>query len=480
MFHTRGPYVTQAVWHSPPQVPSGWCRPGDASPPLTARGQGGQSTPPASARMTGITGMTAVSPELTQLTGRQNLLHQSPQIRSARMGQVGQVGQVTLRKSPVERVLVSKEITQTFRSPEISLPGDGRLLQTVQGLQTQEPQKVSQIQAPSWPSVSATADLAAVASASFNEFSRKTTSTTDIPLSQVAAAKLPSESLLRPQESSLLRGGLDIDSGGDAPSPEELPPWKPSKVIPAPLLADLDQQMFSESPEPKEICWTPSFKSLARLPDRPETEELVGGKVEEVEEVVPEIPEAPVASEPPLVSLVISETQVVSETPVVSLAPPLLLSVPSMLVPSETKPSRTSMAPTVHDAVCEDDFDSENEEERLETEDDAEQAQESQATDSTDMNETMLREISDLQAALQKERAEKDELAALQKQTAERLNTCEVQMAQQMAQMEQELKKSHAERDALRRRLQETAEQHVELTKRLRDWDYKSAQQNDA
>lgn len=423
-------------------------------------------------------GMTAVSPDLTQLGRNQNLLHQSPPIRSART--VGQVGQVSLRKSPVERVLVSKEITQTFRSPEISLPGDGRLLQTVPGLQTQESQKVSQIQAPSWPSVSATADLAAVASASFNEFSRKTPSATDIPLSQVAAAKLPSsESLLRPQESSLLRilssgcGGLDIDSGGDAPSAEELPPWKPSKVIPAPLLADLDQQMFSESPEPKEICWTPSFKSLARLPDR-QTEELVEKEVkqveqvEEVEEVVPEILEAPVVSEPPVVSLVISETPVVSEIPVVSLAPPLLLSVPSMLVPSETKPSRTSMAPTVHDAVCEDGFDSENEEERLETEDDAEQAQESQATDSTDMNETMLREISDLRAALQKERAEKDELAALQKQTAERLNTCEVQMAQQVAQMEQELKKSRAERDALRRRLQETAEQHVELTKRLR------------
>ena len=124
------------------------------------------------------------------------------------------------------------------------------------------------------------------------------------------------------------------------------------------------------------------------------------------------------------------------------------------------------MAPTVHDAVCEDGLDSEEKEERYAEIEDVEQAQESQATDSTDVNEAVLREVSELRAALQKERAEKDEIAALQQQTAEKLNSCEAEMAQ----MEQELKKSRAERDALRRRLQETAEQHVELTKRLRSW----------
>jgi len=242
---------------------------------------------------------------------------------------------------------------------------------------------------------------------------------------------------------------------GDAPSPEELPPWRPSKVIPP--LAELEvpqvPQSMSESPEAREICWTPSFKSLVAWPSH-ECEELVHQEVPK--DQGPESPESPESPEGP-------EGAEGPEGPE-GLGPQQSEELPGS---TDAKPSRISMAPTVHDAVCEDGLDSEEEkEERYAEIEDVEQAQESQATDSTDVNEAVLREVSELRAALQKERAEKDEIAALQQQTAEKLNSCEAEMAQ----MEQELKKSRAERDALRRRLQETAEQHVELTKRLRSW----------
>ena len=256
------------------------------------------------------------------------------------------------------------------------------------------------------------------------------------------------------EESSMLRvlsptwAGAQSTDTGDAPSPEELPPWRPSKVIPA--LAELEvpqvPQSMSESPEAREICWTPSFKSLVAWPSH-ECEELVHQEVPKDQgPESPESPESPEGPEGPE-----GPEQRSEELPGAT----------------DAKPSRISMAPTVHDAVCEDGLDSEEEkEERYAEIEDAEQAQESQATDSTDVNEAVLREVSELRAALQKERAEKDEIVALQQQTAEKLSSCEAEMAQ----MEQELKKSRAERDALRRRLQETAEQHVELTKRLRSW----------
>ena len=228
---------------------------------------------------------------------------------------------------------------------------------------------------------------------------------------------------------------------GDAPSPEELPPWRPKES---------PETVESES---REICWTPSFKSLVGWPSHTQVEVNLQQEVTEVAET------------------------------------------------ADTKP-RISMAPTVHDAVCED-LDSEDEEneeievieDRYDEAEDAAQVQKSQASqtsqtsqtsqasqacqasagDSTEVNEAALRELVELRAALQKERAQKEDLEKqlLQmqqqiqqkdQQTAEKLNSCEAQMTQ----MEQELKKSRAERDALRRRLQETAEQHVELTKRLR------------
>lgn len=217
-----------------------------------------------------------------------------------------------------------------------------------------------------------------------------------------------------------------------------------------PPLVDTELPESPGHPGPREICWTPSFKSLVVWPSREESIEVPvlqdqGAHVEPVELPMPERPDHPEAPEAPEAAM-----------------PPEV----------DEKPSRFSMAPTVHDAVCEDGFESEDEKDEkeeedryAETEDAEQQAQESQASESTDVNEAALREISDLRAALENERAEKDEMRTLQRQTEERLSSCEGQLAQ----MEQELNKSRAERDALRRRLQETAEQHVELTKRLRN-----------
>eukprot|EP00438_Fugacium_kawagutii_P026318 Skav227418 [mRNA] locus=scaffold950:181956:184462:- [translate_table: standard] len=338
----------------------------------------------------------------------------------------------------------------------MTLPADGRLLKTAQAVpqehivqKMQSVQSVQSVQSPSssWSNMPAPppelANLAAVASASFNEASRVAPSTPadliSIPLSQ-------DPPMLRSLSPSWT--GEDNETG-DAPSPEEVPPWRPSKVMcEAPSLVE-PPLVDTELPEsPREICWTPSFKSLVVWPSREESIELQvvdqGAHVEQPTERPPELPDQPEAPE------------------------------------IDEKPSRVSMAPTVHDAVCEDGFESEDEEDENDEKDekeeeeedrdaeteDAEQAQESQASESTDVNEAALRgEISDLRAALENERAEKDELRTLLRQTEERLSSCEGHLAQ----MEQELNKSRAERDALRRRLQETAEQHVELTKRLRN-----------
>ncbi|CAJ1385935.1 unnamed protein product [Effrenium voratum] len=122
------------------------------------------------------------------------------------------------------------------------------------------------------------------------------------------------------------------------------------------------------------------------------------------------------------------------------------------------KPSRVSMAPTVHEAVCED-LEEEEEEE------DDERQQRAVPEDQDVANEELLRsELAELREAVARELTARAELEALHRQTAERLSSCEAQRAQ----MAKELRSSKAERDGLRRQLQETSERHVELARRLR------------
>eukprot|EP00913_Durusdinium_trenchii_P000861 g800.t3 len=199
-----------------------------------------------------------------------------------------------------------------------------------------------------------------------------------------------------------------------APNPEEVPLWNSSETSRSPNpFDDGDEQAF-ESPEPKEICWTPSFTSL---------------KEKSFEENVLE-------------------------------------------KSFEAKPSRVSLAPTVHEAVSE--MDLEGDEGYLGNDVEPEQVQEDgQMTKAmpdvshascNDQVSALLREISELRAAAVEEVKTRTELEALQHQTAEQLSSCQTQVAQ----MAQELKKSKAERDYLKSRLEETSENLVELTKRLR------------
>ena len=205
MYAPRG-YVTQAVWHSPqPQLgATAWSRPGDASPPTTARlgpsgplRPSGHSTPPASARVVTVTprcelisSVGPVSPVAPVGSGRTLLQTLQPGHVNGRVGKV-------VWKTPEQ---AHKEIPQ-IKSPEIRLPGEGRLLQTAQTIQTTVVEPPPKVQSPSssWPSMPAPqpdlAHLASVAAASLSDTSRTAKAPVEavsIPLSQVAAAKLPS------------------------------------------------------------------------------------------------------------------------------------------------------------------------------------------------------------------------------------------------------------------------------------------------
>ncbi|CAK8998254.1 Dynein axonemal heavy chain 7 (Axonemal beta dynein heavy chain 7) (Ciliary dynein heavy chain 7) (Dynein heavy chain-like protein 2) (hDHC2) [Durusdinium trenchii] len=351
MIQFNGSYVTQAVWRSPiPARHAVQYRSGDASPPLTARLS--PSTPPPSARIRNVHGPVTTSSWSEQLS----YSNRTVSVKSA-------------------------ETAKTCVPPVVSLTrGQGPV--TYQRVQPKIATEVPT--GPCGPAIKNRLDGFSVKAPPEPE--------------AVSSAPLPGE---------------EAGNSG-APNPEEVPLWNSSETSRSPNpFDDGDEQAF-ESPEPKEICWTPSFTSL---------------KEKSFEENVLE-------------------------------------------KSFEAKPSRVSLAPTVHEAVSE--MDLEGDEGYLGNDVEPEQVQEDgQMTKAmpdvshascNDQVSALLREISELRAAAVEEVKTRTELEALQHQTAEQLSSCQTQVAQ----MAQELKKSKAERDYLKSRLEETSENLVELTKRLR------------
>jgi len=243
----------------------------------------------------------------------------------------------------------------------------------------------------------------------------------EMRLSQVAAALLPPASQA---------GGRDAGPFEPfAPAPEEVPLWRSCQTTP-PVLLDATNAN-------QEIAWTPSFTTLAHL--RPQ------GAIEPA----PQSPEA--------------TTEDTSS-------------------PQEDKPSRASMAPTVHDAVCTDDEESEAQGSPDSAEEippwaamplaaEPRQASKEGALEPVEPAEAqpqvppeLLSELEELRQSLAVERAQRLEAEASQARTSQRLSSAEGRAAQ----LSSDLQRCKVERDELRRQLHEKSEIHVELTRKLR------------
>ncbi|CAE7422470.1 DNAH7 [Symbiodinium necroappetens] len=141
----------------------------------------------------------------------------------------------------------------------------------------------------------------------------------------------------------------------------------------------------------------------------------------------------------------------------------------------QEKPSRLSMAPTVHDAHCKDSDESEvissplSEEEPWSAPVDSAPRQEinepSPQAEVAEAEVTRLQaELEELQGTLTRERALRDEAETAQSRASKRLSSAEGRAAQLATQ----LQRCKVERDELRRQLHEKSEIHVELTRKLR------------
>eukprot|EP00439_Symbiodinium_sp_Y106_P040098 s539_g4.t3 len=144
----------------------------------------------------------------------------------------------------------------------------------------------------------------------------------------------------------------------------------------------------------------------------------------------------------------------------------------------QEKPSRLSMAPTVHDAHCKESDESEVISSPLSGEEpwsaavDSAPRQEidepsppAEGAEAAEAEVTRLQaELEELRGTLTRERALRDEAETAQSRTAKRLSSAEGRAAQLATQ----LQRCKVERDELRRQLHEKSEIHVELTRKLR------------
>eukprot|EP00439_Symbiodinium_sp_Y106_P036077 s539_g4.t1 len=452
--HAAAHAAAHAVRHSPPVPPPGRgvvaslpaVRLGEASPPASARLLT-TTPPPTSARSFNVrsvpSGLHLAQPAWQhthsepansagfEMRALRPALPSPPVLQRA-------TGQVAVVIAPTERAVARTGVSCAGQPP--GRPKDAEAAAVVERIVVQIPTTCAQdgspgskvSGAPQSPSSSPQASTRAVVPGSPTSpqlgrailappSPRVTECELELRLSQVAAALLP----------PVAQVGLGDRTGGAgateelAPAPEEVPPWKPCQSTSS-IAIDV-------TTNGQEIGWTPSFTTLAHL--RPEDADLAA----------PTSPEVP--------------TEDSQDSP-------------------QEKPSRLSMAPTVHDAHCKESDESEVISSPLSGEEpwsaavDSAPRQEidepsppAEGAEAAEAEVTRLQaELEELRGTLTRERALRDEAETAQSRTAKRLSSAEGRAAQLATQ----LQRCKVERDELRRQLHEKSEIHVELTRKLR------------
>eukprot|EP00931_Biecheleriopsis_adriatica_P045052 TRINITY_DN25818_c0_g1_i2.p1 TRINITY_DN25818_c0_g1~~TRINITY_DN25818_c0_g1_i2.p1 ORF type:complete len:882 (-),score=177.30 TRINITY_DN25818_c0_g1_i2:87-2732(-) len=256
------------------------------------------------------------------------------------------------------------------------------------------------------------------------------------------------------------------------PAPEEVPPWRswrlPAKQMPAPEPpSEAAEEEDSADCSQKDIGWTPSFHSLAQL--RPQQLGSPGAEAEAKNariSMAPTVHEAVCEEEDALAfaTAVVQGVEAAAAAAVGGM--PLADKVP--LWAANASLSQRNFGRSFANF-----FSRETQSPRRQSLPRRHSESEASVVSSgstanpareEEVPEDIRKEIAELRNSVTKETSERAQIQALYNRTSERLLECE----EQVAGLSRDLKDFKAERDELRQKLQEKAERHLELTRKLR------------